>query len=124
MTIFARSTLCLNYCVAECGANTWSGSTPPPLANCASTSSLMMWRDPAAYFSLWRVIMDKLNVAVLLDYENIRGRDAIRFLLDLISGIGSIVEKRAYGDWSVQQRKEQDQLLQLGFSLIHQRHST
>ena len=68
--------------------------------------------------------MDKLNVAVLLDYENIRGRDAIRFLLDLISGIGSIVEKRAYGDWSVQQRKEQDQLLQLGFSLIHQRHST
>ena len=68
--------------------------------------------------------MDKSNVAVLLDYENVSGRDAIRFLLDLISGIGSIVEKRAYGDWSVQQRKEQDQLLQLGFSLIHQRHST
>ena len=68
--------------------------------------------------------MDKSNVAVLLDYENVGGRDTIRFLLDLISGIGSIVEKRAYGDWSVQHRKEQDQLLQFGFSLIHQRHST
>ena len=68
--------------------------------------------------------MDKSNVAILLDYENVGGRSEIRFLLDLISGIGAIVEKRAYGDWSVQQRKEQDQLLQLGFSLIHQRHST
>ena len=68
--------------------------------------------------------MDKSNVAVLLDYENVGGRDAIRFLLDLISGIGSIVEKRAYGDWSVQHRKEQDQLLRLGFSLIHQIHFT
>ena len=68
--------------------------------------------------------MDKSNVAVLLDYENVGGKDAIRLLLDLISGIGSIIEKRAYGDWSVQQRGEQDQLLQLGFSLIHQRHAT
>ena len=68
--------------------------------------------------------MDKSNVAVLLDYENVSGRDAIRVLLDLISGIGSIVEKRAYGDWSVQPPKEQDRLLQLGFSLIHQKHSS
>ena len=68
--------------------------------------------------------MDKSNIAVLLDYENVRGKDTIRFLLDLISGIGSIVEKRAYGDWSVQERKEQDQLLRLGFSLVHQIHFT
>lgn len=68
--------------------------------------------------------MDKSNVAILLDYENVGGRSEIRFLLDLISGIGAIVEKRAYGDWSCQQPEKQDQLLQLGFSLIHQRHST
>ena len=70
--------------------------------------------------------MDKSNVAILLDYENVGGRSEIRLrsLLDLMSGIGAIVEKRAYGDWSVQQRKEQDQLLQLGFTLIHQIHST
>ena len=68
--------------------------------------------------------MDKSNIAVLLDHENVRGKDAIRFLLDLLSGIGNITEKRAYGDWSMQQREEQDRLLQFGFSLIHQRHST
>lgn len=70
--------------------------------------------------------MDKSNVAILLDYENVGGRSEVRLrsLLDLVSGIGAIVEKRAYGDWSVQQQKEQDQLLQLGFSLIHQKHST
>ena len=67
--------------------------------------------------------MDKSNVAVLLDYENVGGRDAIRRLLDRISGIGKIVEKRAYGDWSVPSGKVQDQLYQLGFSVIHQRHS-
>lgn len=68
--------------------------------------------------------MDQSNVAILLDYENVGGKSEIRFLLDLVSGIGGIVEKRAYGDWSAQQQKEQDQLIQLGFTLIHQRHST
>ena len=43
-TIFVRSMTCPNYCMAECGADTPSGSMPPPLANCTSVLILMIWR--------------------------------------------------------------------------------
>ena len=46
--IFVRSTICLDYCVTECGADTRSGSTPPQLANCISALILMAWCELAA----------------------------------------------------------------------------
>ena len=67
--------------------------------------------------------MAESNVAVLVDSENIGSR-SIRFLLDQVAGIGNILEKRAYSDWSEQRSdKQQVQLLELGFRLIHQKHT-
>ena len=64
------------------------------------------------------------NVAVLVDSENVSWQ-SIRFLLDQISGVGNILEKRAYSDWSVQTSGgKQTQLLELGFLLIHQKHAS
>ena len=68
--------------------------------------------------------MAESNVAVLVDSENVGWR-SIRFLLDQIAGIGNILERRAYSDWSVQASGEkQSQLLELGFLLIHQKHAS
>ena len=47
--IFVQSTICLNYCVAECGGDTRRGFTP--LISCASILSLMIRHAPAACFS-------------------------------------------------------------------------
>ena len=68
--------------------------------------------------------MAESNAAVLVDSENVGWR-SIRFLLDQVAGIGNILEKRAYSDWSVQTSGEkQNQLLELGFLLIHQKHAS
>ena len=42
-TIFVRSTICLDYCVAECGGDTRRGFTPLPLIKCTSVLILMIW---------------------------------------------------------------------------------
>ncbi len=68
--------------------------------------------------------MAEANVAILVDSENISWR-SIRFLLDQIAGIGNILEKRAYNDWSTPaSNKQQTQLLELGFRLVHQKHAS
>ena len=68
--------------------------------------------------------MAESNVAVLVDSENIGWR-SIRFLLDQIAGIGNLLEKRAYSDWSAPASGEkQNQLLELGFLLVHQKHAS
>ena len=68
--------------------------------------------------------MAESNVAILVDSENISWR-SIRFLLDQIAGIGNILEKRAYNDWSTPASdKQQTQLLELGFRLVHQKHAS
>ena len=68
--------------------------------------------------------MAEANVAVLVDSENIGWR-SIRFLLEQVAGIGNLLEKRAYSDWSVQASGEkQNQLLELGFLLVHQKHAS
>lgn len=62
------------------------------------------------------------NVSLLIDYENV-GLDSIQYLVDQLSGIGRIIVKRAYADWS-SQRSKQDQLLELGIEAIHNFRST
>ncbi|MDA1349573.1 MAG: NYN domain-containing protein [Chloroflexi bacterium] len=66
--------------------------------------------------------MAVVNVAVLIDYENV-GLDSIQYLLDQISDVGRITIKRAYADWSTQ-RNKRDQLLELGIEAIHHFRST
>jgi uncharacterized protein (TIGR00288 family) len=63
-----------------------------------------------------------VNVAVLIDYENV-GLDSIQYLLDQISDVGRITIKRAYADWSTQ-RNKRDQLLEFGIEAIHHFRST
>ena len=67
------------------------------------------------------------QVAVLIDYENV-GLAAIQWLLDQVSDHGRVIVKRAYADWSQagsgrDQRRQRDQLLELGIEPIHLFHS-
>lgn len=57
------------------------------------------------------------NIAMLIDYENV-GVDSLQNLTEQLSGLGRIIVKRAYADWSAQ-RKGQDKLIELGIEAIH-----
>ena len=50
--------------------------------------------------------MTDSNIALLIDYENV-GIDSLQYLVEQISGMGRIIVKRAYADWS-SERKGQD----------------
>ena len=71
--------------------------------------------------------LDERQVAVLIDYENV-GLAAIQWLFDQVSDHGRVIVKRAYADWSQSgsgrdQRRQRDQLLELGIEPIHLFHS-
>ena len=61
--------------------------------------------------------MSDSNIALLIDFEN-AGLDSMRTLVEQMSGVGRIIVKRAYADWS-SQRKGQEQLIELGIEAIH-----
>lgn len=68
--------------------------------------------------------MAESNIAVLVDSENVDWQSVQRLLRE-IPGIGNILEKRAYSDWSVPaSNKVQTQLIELGFQLVHQKHAS
>tara|TARA_B100000809_G_scaffold49134_2_gene44110 strand:+ start:100637 stop:101731 length:1095 start_codon:yes stop_codon:yes gene_type:complete len=57
------------------------------------------------------------NIALLVDYENV-GVDSLQYLVEQVSGMGRIIIKRAYADWS-SQRKGQERLIELGIEAVH-----
>ena len=61
--------------------------------------------------------MSDSNIALLIDFEN-AGLDSMRSLVEQMSGVGRIIVKRAYADWS-SQRKGQEQLIELGIEAVH-----
>jgi uncharacterized protein (TIGR00288 family) len=61
--------------------------------------------------------MNDSNIALLIDYENV-GIESMQDLVEEIAGIGRIIVKRAYADWS-SQRKGQERLIELGIEAIH-----
>ena len=61
--------------------------------------------------------MNDSNIALLIDYENV-GIDSMQSLVERLSGMGRIIVKRAYADWSTQ-RKGQERLIELGVEAIH-----
>ena len=61
--------------------------------------------------------MNDSNIALLIDYENV-GIDSMQGLVERLSGMGRIIVKRAYADWSTQ-RKGQERLIELGVEAIH-----
>ena len=61
--------------------------------------------------------MSDSNIALLIDFEN-AGLDSMRSLVEQMSGVGRIIVKRAFADWS-SQRKGQEQLIELGIEAVH-----
>ena len=61
--------------------------------------------------------MTDSNIALLIDYENV-GIDSLQYLVEQISGMGRIIVKRAYADWS-SERKGQERLIELGVEAVH-----
>lgn len=61
--------------------------------------------------------MTESNVAVLVDFENVRG-EALKSLFDQISDLGRIIIKRAYADWSGVGSEAQEQLAGLGIEAV------
>ena len=61
--------------------------------------------------------MTDSNIALLVDYENV-GVDSLQYLVEQVSGMGRIIIKRAYADWS-SQRKGQERLIELGIEAVH-----
>ena len=61
--------------------------------------------------------MTDSNIALLIDYENV-GIDSMQGLVEQLSGLGRIIVKRAYADWSTQ-RKGQEHLIELGVEAVH-----
>ncbi len=57
------------------------------------------------------------NIALLIDYENV-GIDSMQGLVEQLSGLGRIIIKRAYADWS-SQKKGQERLIELGVEAVH-----
>ncbi len=57
------------------------------------------------------------NIALLIDYENV-GIDSMQNLVEELSGVGRIIVKRAYADWSTQ-RRGQEVLIELGVEAVH-----
>jgi len=57
------------------------------------------------------------NIALLIDYENV-GIGSMQSLVEQLSGLGRIIVKRAYADWS-SQRKGQEHLIELGVEAVH-----
>ena len=57
------------------------------------------------------------NIALLIDYENV-GIDSMQNLVEQLSGLGRIIVKRAYADWSAQ-KKGQERLIELGVEAVH-----
>lgn len=57
------------------------------------------------------------NIALLIDYENV-GIDSMQNLVEELSGMGRIIVKRAYADWSTQ-RRGQEVLIELGVEAVH-----
>ena len=63
------------------------------------------------------VFLTDSNIAILIDYENV-GVDSLQSLTEQISGLGRIIVKRAYADWS-SQKKGQEKLIELGIEAVH-----
>ena len=63
------------------------------------------------------VFLTDSNIAILIDYENVGG-DSLQSLTEQLSGLGRIIVKRAYADWSTQ-RKGQEKLIELGIEAVH-----
>ena len=63
------------------------------------------------------VFLTDSNIAILIDYENV-GVDSLQSLTEQLSGLGRIIVKRAYADWS-SQRKGQEKLIELGIEAVH-----
>ncbi len=61
--------------------------------------------------------MTDSNIAILIDYENV-GVESLQNLTEQLSGLGRIIVKRAYADWS-SQRKGQEKLIELGIEAEH-----
>ena len=61
--------------------------------------------------------MTDSNIALLIDYENV-GIDSLQYLVEQISGMGRIIVKRAYADWS-SERRGQERLIELGVEAVH-----
>ena len=61
--------------------------------------------------------MTDSNIALLIDYENV-GIDSMQNLVEELSGVGRIIVKRAYADWSTQ-RRGQEVLIELGVEAVH-----
>lgn len=67
--------------------------------------------------------MDKGNIALLIDFENVGNLDDLKSLMSRLSLQGNVVVKRAFGDWSSQPRDKQNRLIELGVEMVHQVHS-
>ncbi|MBI4234465.1 MAG: NYN domain-containing protein [Chloroflexi bacterium] len=65
----------------------------------------------------------ELNVAVLIDYENV-GVESLADLFDQISDVGRVIVKRAYADWSTVRPGAREQLLNLGIDAIQNFHAS
>lgn len=67
--------------------------------------------------------MDKGNIALLIDFENVGNLDDLRTLMSRLSRKGNVVVKRAFGDWWSQPRDKQNRLVEMGVEMVHQIHS-
>jgi len=82
------------------------------LSKAVYTASVVAIADPLE----WNSLTDA-NIALLIDYENVGG-DSMQSLVEQLSGMGRIIVKRAYADWSTQ-RKGQERLIELGVEAVH-----
>ena len=60
------------------------------------------------------------NVAVLIDFENISSPADVETVLKWSEEHGSVVAKKAFGDWAGPIENGQEELIKLGVELIHQ----
>ena len=62
-----------------------------------------------------------LNIAVLIDFENINSLVDVKTVLRMSEERGSVVAKKAFGNWSEDSiQQAQTELAKLGFELVHQ----
>ena len=60
------------------------------------------------------------NVAVLIDFENISSTNHVETVLEFSANRGTVVVKKAFGDWTGPIEKGQEELTKLGVELVHQ----
>ena len=59
-------------------------------------------------------------MAVLIDFENISSTNHVETVLEFSANRGTVVVKKAFGDWTGPIEKGQEELTKLGVELVHQ----